>query len=93
MATALVRFVSKAVSQRELPVDPNEEDLAEVTISRTIELSSKDYRKFVDNFLDEYDWLKNTGGETLEVLDVTTHQCIIVQTEGYNYARYTSYSY
>ena len=62
----------------------------ELTINRVIPLSEDEFNDFKENLLDNREWLKDTGGEILLVLEQGSEpeKGIIVQTSGFEYARY-----
>lgn len=72
----------------------------EVVIEKTITLTSTEFAKFCDNFLEDMDFIKENLGfmrvdenEIWHCIKVTASGSkisVLVESEGYDYARYTS---
>jgi len=87
-------FIRKAVNYELIPQD-------EFVIEKEVVLDSELFEQFINNPLDDYDFIK----ENLEIMYcdndgvfhcifITTEQHdfgILVESEGYHYARYTAY--
>ena len=77
----------------------------EVIIVKTITLNDKDFKQFTNNLLDDYNFIKdnelyykvetdpdyNRLDRVLLITSKNVDYGIIVDTQGYSYARYTAY--
>ncbi|UGB30688.1 hypothetical protein [Metabacillus sp. B2-18] len=71
---------------------------SDYTVIREVELSDQEFQKFCSDFLEEQPWIeKNDGGSNvagelrcIRVRNVETGERILVNTEGYEYPRYTA---
>ena len=73
---------------------------SEVVIEKTIYLTSEQYKKFADGFLDDVDFIKeninlmkvdeNGIWHCIKVTVKGSKQSVLVESDGYEYARYTS---
>lgn len=63
----------------------------EVNIDRVIQVDKEEFYDFTENLLENREWLKDKGGEILLVKEkgADDQNGIIVQTSGYEYARYS----
>lgn len=86
MRAKIVKYSRKVNNYSLLPLDGG---TAEVDINEVIELSNVDWEEFKDNMLDSYYWLENTDGAVL-VKNIDGEGQVVVDTEGYDYARYTA---
>jgi len=89
-----VLFERKAFKEQILPRD-------EFIIKKVVELDNKEFNKFLDDMLDDYDFIKEN--KDLMFIDkegvyhsilVTSKEAdygILVQSGGYSYARYSAY--
>lgn len=67
-------------------------------VIREVELSDHEFQKFCSDFLEDQPWIeKNDGGSNaagelrcIRVENVETGERILVNTEGYEYPRYTA---
>lgn len=68
------------------------------TVIREVELSEYEFQKFCSNFLEDQPWIEkddggsNAAGELrcIRVKNVETGKRVLVNTEGYEYPRYTA---
>jgi hypothetical protein len=58
-----------------------------VEVQKEILLSGSEFNYFLNNFLEDYDFLKDDDNHLFYVTD--GDDAIFVDTQGYNYARYT----
>lgn len=86
-------FVFKPTKEELVPQDP-------FVIEKTITLSEDEFEDFQDNILDDHDYIKENTDLMYHANG--THHCIfvtsedhdfgiLVQSEGYHYARYAAY--
>ena len=67
-------------------------------VTREVELSDLEFKKFTSDFLADQPWIKKTDGGTNEkgelrcirVINKDTGEKILSSTEGYDYSRYTA---
>jgi hypothetical protein len=67
------------------------------TINREVILKDKDFKEFADDFLKDQPWInKDDGGindkgqvRCIRVTNIETDKKVLVNTEGYDYPRYT----
>lgn len=69
----------------------------EYVITRTVELTDQEFKCFTNDFLEDQSWINEGEGgferykvKCIEVVNMTTGQAILVNPEGYKYARYTA---
>lgn len=101
-----VRLQRKANSINELNIDYEHQYKDEVVVVRTIVLSDKDFEQFINALLDDYSFIKDSKNHykieitnpeysRLDAVMLITSQGvdfgIIVDTQGYDYAKYTAY--
>lgn len=103
-----VGLQSKANSIHELNKDYEPRYKDEVVVVKTITLSDKDFERFINHLLDDYNFIQDYVRENhynIEVFNIDYARLdkvmlitsqgvdfgIIVDTQGYNYARYTAY--
>ena len=68
------------------------------TVIREVELSDSEFMKFCRDFLEDQPWIeKNDGGSNaagelrcIRVKNVATDERVLVNSEGYDYPRYTA---
>ncbi len=58
-------------------------------VTSEVKLNNKEFKKFTDHFLNDYDWIDPTA-DCIRVINEDTDEKIIVFPEGYQYARYTA---
>lgn len=66
-------------------------------ITREVILKDVDFRDFAENFLKDQDWITPEDGgmdqegkiKCIRVINIETGEKVLVNTEGYNYPRYT----
>lgn len=67
-------------------------------VTKEVELSNEEFRKFADDLLEDQTWIeKGEGGMTpageircIRVRNAETDERILVNSEGYDYPRYTA---
>lgn len=68
------------------------------TVIREVELSDHEFRKFCSDLLVDQPWIEKTDGGSnaagelccIRVKNVATDERVLVNTEGYDYPRYTA---
>ena len=95
-------FARKAVCIEELKnLDMSEEYLKPVVIMKVIELPTEEYLHFTTNLMDDFDFIEqnlelmyeSAGGvwHCIYVKEVGANAGMLVESEGYGYARYASF--
>ena len=89
-----VNFIRKAMNYELIPQD-------EFVIEKEIILSKSEFDKFINRPLDDYDFIKENlelmycdKDDVFHCIFVTSNEHdfgILVESEGYHYARYTAY--
>lgn len=98
---ALVNFVRKAVNIDELKEAAKRPGISQYSIIDTIELSHEEYNHFIENLLDEFDFISDYKDKMYSDANCVWHcilvkakdeeDGILVESEGYDYARYSAY--
>ena len=71
---------------------------SDYTVIREVELNDHEFRRFCSDFFNEQPWIEETDGGSnaarelrcIRVKNVETGERILVNTEGYDYPRYTA---
>ncbi|MDQ0154135.1 hypothetical protein [Robertmurraya andreesenii] len=71
---------------------------SDYTVTREVELSDHEFKKFCSDFFNEQPWIERTDGGSnasgelrcIRVKNVETGERVLVNTEGYEYPRYTA---
>ena len=89
-----VKFERKAFKEQIVPQD-------DFVIEKVVELSNKQFNKFLDDMLGDYGFIKDhkelmytDNNNVWHAILVTTNEVdfgILVQSEGYSYARYSAF--
>lgn len=98
---AQANFVRKAFHIGDLKDAAKKPGISQYTIEATIELSGEEYNYFTDNLLEDFDFISkhkekmytdiNHVWHCILVKVIGANEGILVESEGYDYARYAAY--
>ncbi|MEL7568939.1 MAG: DUF6329 domain-containing protein [Eubacteriaceae bacterium] len=98
---ALVNFVRKAVNIHELKEAAKKPGISQYSSETIIELSEEEYNYFADNLLEDFDFISKHKEKMYTDINNVWHcilikakgaeNGILIESEGYDYARYSAY--